>query len=38
LIKNGEIIYMPENPDFEPIHPEDPMVLGKVVGSYRSYQ
>lgn len=38
LIKNGEIIYMPENPDFEPIHPEDPMILGKVVGSYRSYQ
>lgn len=37
LIKNGEIIYMPENPDFEPIHPEDPMILGKVVGSYRSY-
>ena len=38
LIKNGQIIYMPENPDFEPIHPEDPMILGKVVGSYRSYQ
>ncbi len=37
LIKNGEIIYMPENPDFEPIHPNDPMILGKVVGSYRSY-
>ena len=37
LIKNGEIIFMPENPDFEPIHPKDPMVLGKVVGSYRRY-
>ena len=37
LIKDGEIIYMPENPDFEPIHPEDPMILGKVIGSYRSY-
>ena len=37
LIKNGEIIYMPENPDFEPIHPEEPMILGKVVGSFRSY-
>lgn len=37
LIKDGKIIYMPENPDFEPIHPEDPMILGRVVGSYRSY-
>ena len=37
LIKGGEIIYMPENPDFSPIHPDDPMILGKVVGSYRSY-
>ncbi len=37
LIKDGKIIYMPENPDFEPIHPDDPMILGKVVGSYRSY-
>ena len=37
LIKDGKIIYMPENPDFEPIHPEDPMILGKVIGSYRSY-
>ena len=37
LIKNGEIIFMPENPDFEPIHPQNPMVLGKVVGSYRRY-
>lgn len=37
LIKNGEIIFMPENPDFSPIYPEEPMVLGKVVGSYRRY-
>ncbi len=37
LIKDGKIIYMPENPDFEPIHPEDPLILGKVVGSYRRY-
>lgn len=37
LIKNGQIIFMPENPDFSPIYPEDPMVLGKVVGSYRKY-
>ncbi len=37
VIKNGEIIFMPENPDFEPIYPENPSVLGKVVGSYRRY-
>lgn len=37
LIKDGQIIYMPENPDFSPIYPEDPMILGRVVGSYRSY-
>lgn len=37
LIKNGQIIFMPENPDFSPIYPEDPMVLGKVIGSYRKY-
>ena len=37
LIKNGQIIFMPENPDFSPIYPQDPMVLGKVIGSYRKY-
>lgn len=37
LIKNGEIIFMPENPDFSPIYPENPSVLGKVIGSYRKY-
>lgn len=37
LIKNGQIIYMPENSDFSPIYPEDPMILGKVIGSYRKY-
>lgn len=37
LIKNGTIIFMPENPDFSPIYPEDPLILGKVVGSYRRY-
>lgn len=37
MIKNGQIIFMPENPDFSPIYPENPMVLGKVVGSYRKY-
>ncbi len=37
LIKDKKIIFMPENEDFEPIHPENPTVLGKVVGSYRRY-
>ena len=37
LIKNGQIIFMPENPDFSPIYPEKPSVLGKVVGSFRKY-
>ena len=37
VIKHGQIIFMPENPDFEPIFPENPTVLGKVVGSYRKY-
>jgi len=37
VIKSGQIIFMPENPDFSPIYPEDPMVLGKVIGSYRKY-
>lgn len=38
VIKNGQIIFMPENPDFSPIYPEQPNVLGKVIGSYRKYQ
>ncbi|MBQ2709716.1 MAG: hypothetical protein IJF67_15700 [Clostridia bacterium] len=37
LIKDKKIIFMPENEAFEPIYPEDPMVLGKVIGSYRKY-
>ncbi len=37
LIKNKQVIFMPENEDFEPIYPENPTVLGKVVGSYRKY-
>lgn len=36
-IKDGKIIFMPENPDFSPIYPENPTVLGKVIGSYRKY-
>ncbi len=35
--KNGRVVFMPENPDFSPIYPETPAVLGKVVGSYRRY-
>lgn len=38
LIKgDGQVIFMPENPDFDPIYPKNPSVLGKVVGSYRKY-
>jgi len=35
--KDGQVVFMPENPDFEPIYPKNPSVLGKVVGSYRKY-
>lgn len=37
LIKDKQIIFMPENPDFSPIYPEDPHVIGKVIGCYRRY-
>lgn len=37
LKEDGTVIFMPENPDFSPIYPEKPTVLGKVVGSYRKY-
>lgn len=37
LIKNGEIILMPENSDFEPIRAERIEILGKVIGSLRKY-
>ncbi len=37
LIKDNQVIFMPENPDFSPIYPEKPLVLGKVVGSFRKY-
>ena len=37
LIKDGKVIFMPENPDFSPIIPEKPAVLGKVIGSFRKY-
>ncbi len=37
LYKDGKVIFMPENPDYDPIYPENPSVLGKVIGSYRKY-
>ncbi|MBO4467956.1 MAG: transcriptional repressor LexA [Clostridia bacterium] len=37
LIKDGQVIFMPENPDFDPIYPKKAAVLGKVIGSYRKY-
>ncbi len=37
IIKGDKIIFMPENEDFDPIYPEKPSVLGKVIGSYRKY-
>lgn len=37
LIKDGKIIFMPENSDFSPIYPEEPHVIGKVIGSFRKY-
>ncbi len=37
IIKDKQVIFMPENPDFEPIYPEKPSVLGKVIGSFRKY-
>ncbi len=37
IIKGKTVIFMPENPDFDPIYPEKPSVLGKVVGCVRKY-
>lgn len=37
LIEGQKIVFMPENPDFSPIYPEKPYVLGKVIGSLRRY-
>lgn len=34
---DGTIVFMPENEDFDPIYPENPSILGKVIGSYRKY-
>ena len=37
ILKGSQVIFMPENPDFSPIYPEKPMVLGKVIGRFRKY-
>lgn len=37
LLKDGKVILMPENPDYGPIYPKDPQILGKVVGNFRKY-
>ncbi len=37
LLKDGKVILMPENPDYSPIYPRDPQILGKVVGNFRKY-
>ena len=36
-LEGGKVIFMSENEDFSPIYPEDPKVLGKVVGLIRKY-
>ncbi len=36
-IENGTVILMPENPDYSPIYPENPSILGKVIGNFRRY-
>ncbi len=35
--ENGRYVLYPENPDYEPIHPEQLSVLGKVVSLVRKY-
>ncbi len=35
--KDGEIVLMPENPDFQPIRADYIEILGKVIGSFRKY-
>lgn len=35
--KDGTVVFMPENEDFEPIYPKEPSILGKVIGCYRKY-
>ena len=35
--EGAQPVLLPENPEFDPIYPEALQILGKVVGSYRSY-
>lgn len=35
--KDGTVVFMPENEDFDPIYPKEPSILGKVIGCYRKY-
>ena len=35
--RDNTVVFMPENPDFSPIYPEKPLVLGKVIGCFRKY-
>ena len=37
VFEKGRVVLMPENPDFSPIYPENPVILGKVVGCMRRY-
>ena len=37
MFEKGRVVLMPENPDFSPIYPENPVILGKVVGCMRRY-
>lgn len=37
LVNGGRVVLMPENPDYSPIYPENPEILGKVVGNFRRY-
>ena len=36
-IKDGVVSLLPENPDFEPIVPDECTILGTVTGSFRKY-
>ena len=36
-LQNSEPVLYPENPDFDPIYPENLEILGRVVGSFRKY-
>ncbi len=38
MYEDGRVVLMPENPDFQPLYPENPVILGKVVGCMRSYR